>query len=182
MRIGRCINNDLWPTRVKINLFGEFHSWREYVSYLIIWNCAENKGYIFGVDFVRLISCLTTGLTWIWILPPSSAFFLTKLVVGTLSHFIYTLSILDRLCKNKPPNIRIIDKTKKRWVQNSSGGFFICCKINVYGLECYRCVCYELLGRFSLTFLQSGRSFTGLRIMFHQPCTFYTVNIRRYLG
>ena len=88
LRIGRFINDGLWPIRVKTNLFGGFHSWREYVSYPIIWNCEETKGYVFGVAFGCLIYCLPTGFTWIWILPTSSVFFLTKSVVGTLRHFI----------------------------------------------------------------------------------------------
>ena len=40
-------------------------------------------------------------------------FCLEKPVVGTLSHLILTLSSLDILCKNTPPNIRTIAETNK---------------------------------------------------------------------
>ena len=36
------------------------------------FNCAENKGSIFGVAFGRIISCLPNELTLIWIIPPGS--------------------------------------------------------------------------------------------------------------
>ena len=51
----------------------------------ILLNCAGGKGFIFGVDFGRLISCLPTDLIRIWILPKSSIFCLAKSVFVTLS-------------------------------------------------------------------------------------------------
>ena len=41
-------------------------------------------------------------------------FCLEKSVVGTLGHLSFTLSILDSLRKNIPPNIRMISDPKKR--------------------------------------------------------------------
>ena len=77
-------------------------------------------------------------------------FCLEKSVVGTLSQWFLNLIILKSLCKNKPPNIMIIGEEKKRWVQDPSGGFFTFYKINMYGLECFRYVCDELLSRILL--------------------------------
>ena len=67
-------------------------------------------------------------------------FFLSKSVVDTLIQLIFNLSNLERPCKIKAPNIKMIDEAKKRRVKDPSGGFFNCCKINMYGLECFRCV------------------------------------------
>ena len=97
--------------------------------------------------------------------------FFAKSVVGTLGHLIMTLSILVSLCKNIPPHIRIIDEVKKQWVQNTSGVFFTFCKINVYGMECFRCVCHEILIIISLTFIPYGWYFTEIIIMVLHPCT-----------
>ena len=74
----RVINYDLWNIRVKSNFFWGFHSWREYVAYPILWNCAWNKWSIFGVKFGRLLSCLPTGFFWIWILPPGCEYLSCK--------------------------------------------------------------------------------------------------------
>ena len=54
-----------------------------------------------------------------------------KSVVVTLIYLILTLKRLDILCKNIPPNIRIIAEAKKRRIKNPSRGFFTFCKINV---------------------------------------------------
>ena len=75
---------------------------------------------------------------------------------STFRHLSLTLSSLESLCKNKPPTIRMIYESKKRRVQNPSGGFFTFCKINVYGLECFRCVFHDILSRISLTLLPYG--------------------------
>ena len=40
--------------------------------------------------------------------------------------------------------------------KNPSGGLFTFCKINVYGLECFRGLFHTLLSRISLTLLPSG--------------------------
>ena len=106
----------------------------------------------------------------------------TELVVVTLIQFRLTLSILENLSKNKPQNIRMIYETKKRWVQDPYGGFFNFCKINIYGLECYRCVCHDLLSRIYVTLLPSSKKFTGIIIMVHHPYTYYVLNIIIYLG
>ena len=74
VRIFRVINYYWWPIRVKSNLFWVLHSWIEYVAYHILWNCAENKGSVFGVDFGRLLSFLSTEITWTYILSPGCAF------------------------------------------------------------------------------------------------------------
>ena len=76
--IGIVINYDWWPIRVKSNLLLGLHSWREYVAYPILWNFVGDKGSVFVVAFGGLISCLPTGFTWPWILPPSSVFFSYK--------------------------------------------------------------------------------------------------------
>ena len=55
------------------------------------------------------------------------------------------------------------------------------CRINLYGLECFRCVCHELLIRIYLTLLLSVWTFNLLRIMVHYPYNWYAVNIRRDL-
>ena len=83
-------------------------------------------------------------------------FCLSNSVVGNLSHLILTLSILDIKCKNIPPNISMIDDSKKRLVKNPSGGFFTFCKISVYGMEFFRCVLHVILSRIYLTLLPSG--------------------------
>ena len=130
----------------------------------------RKKGSIFGGDFGRLLSCLPNTMTWIFILLHGSVFF-AKSVVGILRQLRLTLSILESLYKNKPTNIRMIDEAKKRWVQNPYGDFFTCRKINKYGLECFRCVCHELLSIISVKLIPSGWYFTGLIIMLHHPCT-----------
>ena len=99
-------------------------------------------------------------------------FYLEKSVFGDLSHLSLTFSILESLCKNKSLNIRMITEAKKRWVQNHPyGGFFTFCKINVYGLEYFICVCHDILSRISITLLPSCWYFTVLRIMVLHPCT-----------
>ena len=96
---------------------------------------------------------------------------LTKSAIGNLSHLSSNLSSLDSLCKNTPTNIRMIYEAKTRWVKHIFRDFFIFCRINMYGLECFRCVCHEILSRIDLNLLQSGWYFTGLIIMVHQHCT-----------
>ena len=83
-------------------------------------------------------------------------FCLVKPVVVTLRQLILSLSSLDSLYKNKPPNIRMIAGAKKRRVQNLYGGFFTFCQIDMYGLECFRCVCHELYHRIYVTSLPYG--------------------------
>ena len=56
------------------------------------------------------------------------------------------------------------------------------CKINLYGLECFICVCHGHLSIIFLPFLPLGWSFTRLIIMFHLPCTGHAVSIGRDLG
>ena len=41
-------------------------------------------------------------------------------------------------------------------ITNTFGVLFTFGKINVYGMECSRCVCHELLGIISLTFIPYG--------------------------
>ena len=98
-------------------------------------------------------------------------FCLAKSSVDTIIHLRLTLSSLDSLCKNKPPNIKIISEAKKIWLQNPSGGFFNFFKINVHGLEYFRCVCHEILSRISLSLIPYGWYFTRMRIIFHHSCT-----------
>ena len=77
-------------------------------------------------------------------------------VVFTLIHFTFNLSSLEILFKIKPLDIWMITEAKKRRVQNPSICFFIFCKINVEGFECFRCVCNEFLSRISRTMLTYG--------------------------
>ena len=67
-------------------------------------------------------------------------------------------------------------------IKNSYGDFFIFCIMNVYVLECFRCVFIVTLRIISLTFIPYGWYFTALRAVVHHPCTWHAVNIRRYLG
>ena len=48
---------------------------------------------------------------------------LEKLTVFTLIYFDFTWKILDILCRNNAPKIRVNVVEKNRWVQNKSGGF-----------------------------------------------------------
>ena len=130
----------------------------------------RKKGSIFGVAFQRIISWVPNGLTWIWFIPPGYSFCLTKSVSGTLSQLSLTLSSLEILCKNRPPYIMIIDEANKRWVKNPSGGLFTFFQINMYGLEYFRCVYHEILGRIFVSLLPYGWDFTGLRSMVRHPC------------
>ena len=41
-------------------------------------------------------------------------------------------------------------------IKNPSDGFFTFGKINMYGLEYFKSMCHELLGRISVTLLPSG--------------------------
>ena len=75
---------------------------------------------------------------------PVLHFCLAKSVVVTLINLRLNMSSLERLCKIIPLNISMIYESKKRWVQHPSGGFFSFCKINVYGLECFRCMPWAL--------------------------------------
>ena len=58
---------------------------------------------------------------WVYLNLDSNSWFcifvLKRQVFGTLGHLSLTLSTLDSLCKNKPPNIRMIDEEKKRQVK-----------------------------------------------------------------
>ena len=101
--------------------------------------------------------------SWLW-------FFLSESVVGTLRHLSLAFRILEILCKNKPPTIIMIDGAKKRRAQKQFGGFFAFCKINLYGLKCFRCVWHDLFNRIPLTFIPSGWDFTVLIIISHHPC------------
>ena len=167
--IGRVINYDWWHIRVKSNFFWGFHSWIEYMAYPILWKISEKRVY-FGVDFGRLIYYLISEITWICILPPGSAFCLDKSVVGTLIQLSLNSSSLESIWENKTPNIRMIAKAKKRWVQNTYRGFFTFCKINIW-FKMFRCVRHDLLVRTSVTFLPYGLYITGIRIVVHHTCT-----------
>ena len=94
-----------------------------------------------------------------------------KSVGGTLIQLSFTLRILESLCKNKPPNIMIIAEAKKRWVQNSYGGFYTFYKMNKYDLEYFRCVCHDILSRIYLTLLPPSWDFTGLIFIVQNYCT-----------
>ena len=69
--------------------------------------------YVFDVGFGMLLSYLPTGFNLFWIIPLGTEFFLEKLVVGTLIHLKFNLSILESLCTNIPLNIRMIGKANK---------------------------------------------------------------------
>ena len=83
-------------------------------------------------------------------------FFLAKSVVLTLGYLSLTLSILESQLKIIPPSSRIISEANKIRVKIPSGGFFTFCKVNVYGLECFRRGCHEILSIISVTLLPSG--------------------------
>ena len=83
-------------------------------------------------------------------------YFLSKSVVGTIIHLSLTFIIMKRLCKNRPPKIRMIAEAKNIRVQNSSGLLLIVFRINMYILEFSRCVGYYLSSRISLEFLTYG--------------------------
>ena len=74
VRISRDINYYWWHIRVK-SIFLVIPLLKRLCGYPILLNCAEKKGSIFGVAFGGVLSCLLNELTWIWILPPGSAFF-----------------------------------------------------------------------------------------------------------
>ena len=97
--------------------------------------------------------------------------FLLKIQLLAPLSICLNLIILESLCENKPQNIRIIAEVKKIRVKNPSGGCFTFCTINVYGLECFKCVWHDILRRIYLTLPPSGWYFTGLRIMVRHPCT-----------
>ena len=75
-------------------------------------------------------------------------FCLEKLTVGTFITLSFNFSITESLCKNIPLNIRVIVEANKIWLQNPYVGFVTFCIINLYGLECFRCVCHDLFSRF----------------------------------
>ena len=100
-------------------------------------------------------------------------FCLKNSVVDTLSHLRFNFIIFEILCKNKPQNIKMIAEAKKRQVKNRSGGFFNFCKIYVYGLECFRCVFYDLLSRVYIKLLSSGWYFYWTYN--HEPPLLYLV-------
>ena len=72
-------------------------------------------------------------------------FCLKKSVVDIFRNLSFTVSILDNIYINKPPNIRMIAGSNKIIFKNPSGSLFTFCRINVYGLECFRCVCHDRL-------------------------------------
>ena len=76
--IGRVINYHYRPVRAKSNFFWAFHSWSEWLAYPILWNCAEDKGYILGVSLGRPIYWLPNGFTLIYIILPGYGFFYWK--------------------------------------------------------------------------------------------------------
>ena len=119
--------------RVKYNMFWGYQFWEEYMAYPIPKNWAWFKGYVYGLDFGRLVSLISTVFNWFWVLPLGSSFFLSKPAVVTLNHLSLTLRIVESLCENIPLNIRNIDNTKKIRVQNLYWGFFNFCRSNVYG-------------------------------------------------
>ena len=128
-----------------------------YISYPL--TLCIRKGSIFGMAFGG-DSFLPSNWDYLNFYSPSWFwFFLANSVVVTLSQLILTFSILDILCKNKPPNIRMVSEAKNKWVKNASGGFFTFCKINIYGLKYFRCVLHELLNIISFTFFNILLSF-----------------------
>ena len=141
------------------------------MEYPILWNCAKKRVYFWcGLWEASCLPANWSDLnldspTWFWNI------FLVKSVFGTLIQLNLTLSILDILCKNKTTDISMVYEAKKIWVQNQSELFFAFCKINMYGLECFRCECHELLSRIHVSFLPSSWDFTLLIIMVHHPCT-----------
>ena len=181
MLIVTVLNYDWWPTRVKSNLFWGFYSWIEYMEYPV--KIFQKTKVLFlvwplgGFFLAFRLGLLESGFSLLVL-----HFFSCKVSCCTLIHLIPTLSSLEILCKNKPPRIKTIYEAKKRLAQNPSGGFFTFCKINMYRLECLRCLCHDILSRIFLTLLPSGWYFSGLRIMFRHPCTQQEVNIRMYFG
>ena len=147
------INYGWLSIRVKSNLFWGLQSWKSMWHILSFTILQTTKGlflvwHLGGFFIVFQLGLIEFGFSLLVL-----NFCLAKSVAGTLIHLILTLSILDSLCKNKLPNIRTISETKKRLVQNPPVSFFTFWKINVYGLECFRCVCHDLLSRISLTLL-----------------------------
>ena len=126
----------------------------------------KTKG-LFLVWALGLLFCLLTGFTWIWILNLC----LTKILLKPLSIRAWFWLSWVSYVNNIPPNIMMISEAKKRGQQYPYGGLFTFCKINMYGLECFRCVYHEILSIMYLTFLPSDWDFTELRIMVHHPCT-----------
>ena len=150
--------------------FSEYYTLEESMWHIISFEILYNtKGLFLLWTLGGLFIAFQMGLLYFVLSLQVMHFCLSMSVVGTLIHFILTLSSLDRLCKNKPPNMRMIYEAKKRWVKNPSGGFFTFCKINMYDLECFRCVCHYLLSRISLTLIPLGWYFAGLIIMVQHP-------------
>ena len=75
----------------------------------------------------------------------------------------------------------MISDANNYWLHNPSRGFFTLCRINFYGLECFRWVCPELFSRVFLTLQPYSWDFTRIIFMVHHPCTSYIVNSRRDL-
>ena len=78
--IVRVIKYECWPSEsdpifLRIPLFNIVCD----ISY-IIWNCAEDKGPIFGVAFRRIDFWLLTRFNWFWIFPTGYAFLLWKVI------------------------------------------------------------------------------------------------------
>ena len=122
-----------------------FHSWREYMAYPFLWNCAEKKGLFLVWPLGGLFIAFQLSLLEILLSLLVLYFCLEKSVVGTLIQFRLTLSSLKTLCTDKTPNIRITVVAKNRWVQNQYGGIFTYFQINLYGLECFSCVWHDSL-------------------------------------
>ena len=151
-------------------MFWGLYSLREYVAYPIFWDCAEKKGIFLVWPLVGFFIALQLSLNGFGF-SLLVLIFLEKSLIVTPNQFILTFIILDILCKNKPPNSRMIDEARNIRVKNHLDDSSVFCKINMYGLEYFRCVCHELLSIFYVTFLPSGWTFTLLIIMFHRSCT-----------
>ena len=115
------------------------------MEYTILWDCVVNKGYIFGVAFGSLLCFLPDRFNWFWVIPPGPALLSCKISGWHPIHLSLTLSSLYVLFFNILLNIRMIAKANKRWVKNSSGVFFTCCRINVYGFKYIICVWHDIL-------------------------------------
>ena len=86
-------------------------------------------------------------------------FYIVKSVFGILIQLSLTLSILEILFKNKPPNISMVSEAKKRWVQNSYVGFFTFSK--------WICMAWNVLGVFTM------RSSVGFLLHFYHLVDIY---------
>ena len=104
------------------------------------------------------------GLTGFLFITHGYTIFLEKSSVCTLSHLRFTFRSLDILCKNIPLNISMISESKRRLFQNTYGGFFTFCMMNIFGFEWIMFVLQVILIIISFTLIPSGCYFNGLDI------------------